>query len=52
MAFIKAMAYCLPDGRLTNEELYQRFGEKAVRSITKMSGINERRIASLSLIHI
>ena len=46
MAFIKAMAYCLPDGRLTNEELFQRFGEKAVRSITKMSGINERRITS------
>jgi 3-oxoacyl-[acyl-carrier-protein] synthase III len=31
---------------LTNEELYQRFGEKAVRSISKMSGINERRVTS------
>jgi 3-oxoacyl-[acyl-carrier-protein] synthase-3 len=39
------MAYCLPEERLTNEDLYARFGEKAVRSIAKMSGITERRIA-------
>jgi len=46
VAYIKAMAYCLPEGRLTNEDLYLRFGEKAVRSIAKMSGITERRIVS------
>ncbi len=46
MAYIKAMAYCLPEERLTNDDLYSRFGEKAVRSIAKMSGITERRIAS------
>jgi len=40
------MAYSLPEERLTNEDLYSRFGEKAVRSIAKMSGITERRIAS------
>jgi 3-oxoacyl-[acyl-carrier-protein] synthase III len=46
VAYIKAMAYRLPEERLTNEDLYSRFGEKAVRSIAKMSGITERRIAS------
>lgn len=46
MAFIKAMAYSLPETRLTNEELYLRFGEKAVRSITKMAGISERRVTA------
>jgi len=44
MAFIKAMAYSVPETRLTNADLYERFGEKAVNSIAKMSGIQERRV--------
>ena len=46
MAYIKAMAYSLPETRLTNEDLYPRFGEKAVKSITKMAGITERRVTA------
>ena len=46
MAYIKAMVYSLPEERLTNADLYSRFGEKAVRSISKMSGIIARRVAA------
>ncbi|MEI6393245.1 MAG: ketoacyl-ACP synthase III [Verrucomicrobiota bacterium] len=46
MAFIKAMAYCLPESRLTNAELVARFGEKAVQSIIKMAGVKERRVVA------
>jgi len=42
---IRAIAHILPPERLTNEALINRFGEKAMRSITKMSGIQERRVA-------
>ena len=45
MAYIKAMAYSLPEERLTNEDLSPTRRKKAVRSIAKMSGITERRIA-------
>lgn len=44
-ATITAMHYCLGPERLTNTQLEERFGEKAVRSIAKLSGITERRIA-------
>lgn len=44
-AAITAIHYCLPPGRLTNEELAQRFDPKQLNSITKMAGITERRIA-------
>jgi 3-oxoacyl-[acyl-carrier-protein] synthase III len=46
MSVITAMHYCLPPGRLTNDELAQRFDPKLLASIVKMSGITERRIAA------
>lgn len=42
-AAITAIHYCLPDRRLTNAELEQRFDARLLRSIVKMSGIEERR---------
>jgi len=44
---IRAIAHTLPETRVTNEMLAARFGEKPMRSIVKMSGIEERRIVSL-----
>ena len=44
-AAITAIHYCLPPGRLTNDELAERFGAKQISSIVKMAGISERRIA-------
>jgi 3-oxoacyl-[acyl-carrier-protein] synthase-3 len=41
---IAGIHYCLPNGRLTNEDLLQRFDAKLVQSIVKMSGIQERRV--------
>jgi 3-oxoacyl-[acyl-carrier-protein] synthase-3 len=41
---ITGMHYCIPRKRLTNEELALRFGERQVRSIVKMAGIQERRV--------
>jgi len=38
------MHYCIPSTRLTNEELSARFGERQLKSITKMAGVNERRV--------
>jgi 3-oxoacyl-[acyl-carrier-protein] synthase III len=43
---IIATSYALPVNRLTQAELIKRFGEKAVNSIAKMSGINERRVVA------
>jgi len=43
-AAITAIHYCIPNTRLTNEELEQRFDPKALKSIVKMSGIKERRV--------
>lgn len=43
---IIATSYALPVNRLTQAELIQRFGEKAVNSIAKMSGIKERRVVA------
>jgi 3-oxoacyl-[acyl-carrier-protein] synthase III len=44
--FISAIHYCVPPTILTNEQLIPRFGERAVMSIARMSGINERRVAA------
>ncbi len=43
---ITGMHYCVPSRRLTNEELIERFGERQVKSIVKMAGIEERRVVS------
>ncbi len=43
---ITAMHYCVPANRLTNQELVERFGERQVKSIVKMAGIQERRVVS------
>jgi 3-oxoacyl-[acyl-carrier-protein] synthase-3 len=45
-ATITGMHYCIPKRRLTNEELIERFGERPIKSITKMSGVQERRVVS------
>jgi 3-oxoacyl-[acyl-carrier-protein] synthase III len=44
-AAITGLHYCLAPGRLTNEELAQRFDARMLGSIVKMSGIVERRVA-------
>jgi 3-oxoacyl-[acyl-carrier-protein] synthase III len=41
---IRAIAHALPKKTLTYEELSERFGEKQVASICKMSGIRDRRV--------
>ncbi len=41
---IKSASYALPVNVIKQDELILRFGEKAVKSITKMSGIKERRV--------
>ncbi|NTW69011.1 MAG: ketoacyl-ACP synthase III [Chlorobiaceae bacterium] len=41
---ITAIAHALPTNCVTQSQLEERFGEKAVKSITKMSGIRERRV--------
>lgn len=45
-ATIKAISYALPTEVLTQSALEERFGVKAVKSITRMSGITERRIVA------
>lgn len=40
------MHYCIPDHRVTQEELEARFNPKQVRSISKLSGIVERRVVA------
>ena len=41
---ILGIAAVLPSGRLDNAEIEERFGKKEVQSITRMSGINCRRV--------
>jgi 3-oxoacyl-[acyl-carrier-protein] synthase-3 len=41
---ITGMNYCLPTKILTNADIEDRFGEKAVASIVKMAGVYERRV--------
>ncbi len=43
---ILGMAAVAPSGVLTNAELEQRFGKKEMDSITRMSGIVERRVVA------
>lgn len=40
---ISAMTYCLPTHVVDNAELANRFGDKAIASIVKMAGVQERR---------
>ncbi len=44
-SMIRAMAHALPTGTLDHQTLVDRFGEKEMRSILKMTGIRTRRIA-------
>jgi 3-oxoacyl-[acyl-carrier-protein] synthase III len=41
---ITGMHYCVPRRRLLNEQLIERFGERQIKSIVKMAGIQERRV--------
>jgi 3-oxoacyl-[acyl-carrier-protein] synthase-3 len=43
-AAIAAIHHCVPERRLTQGELEERFGAKNVQSIAKLSGIRERRV--------
>jgi 3-oxoacyl-[acyl-carrier-protein] synthase III len=47
-ATIEAMHYCVPSKVLGHDELVERFGNRAIVAIEKMSGIKERRIADQS----
>jgi 3-oxoacyl-[acyl-carrier-protein] synthase-3 len=41
---ITGMHYCLPKKVVSNSDLEERFGEKAIASIVKMAGVQERRV--------
>lgn len=43
---ITGMHYCVPTRRLTNADLVERFGERQLKSIVRMAGIEERRVVS------
>ena len=43
---ITAIAHALPTNYISQEELEERFGAKPVRSISKLSGIFERRVVA------
>lgn len=45
-AYIKAIAYYLPEKVVTNEQLVEEFPEWSVEKIAKKVGINERHIAA------
>ena len=45
-AYIKAIAYYLPEKVVTNEQLVEEFPEWSVDKIAKKVGINERHIAA------
>ena len=45
-AYIKAIAYYLPEKVVTNEQLMEEFPEWSVDKIAKKVGINERHIAA------
>lgn len=45
-SIIKYITHALPTGVVTQEALEKRFGEKALKSITKMSGICQRRVVA------
>ena len=43
-SYIKGSAYYVPEGKLTHEELVNRFGSEQVEKIAESSGIYERRV--------
>lgn len=43
---ITGMHYCVPQQRLTHEELVERFGGRHMDAVFKMSGIRERRVVA------
>ncbi|MHB1126551.1 MAG: 3-oxoacyl-ACP synthase III family protein [Bacillota bacterium] len=43
-SILRSIAHALPTNVLTNAQLEERFGDKVIKSISKMSGIKERRI--------
>lgn len=45
-AFIKQVAYCLPDEVVTNEAIVSEFPEWSVEKITEKVGVNQRHVAS------
>ena len=45
-AYIKEIAYYLPERVVTNEELVKDFPEWSVEKIAEKVGVNERRVAS------
>jgi 3-oxoacyl-[acyl-carrier-protein] synthase III len=45
-AFIKAIEYFLPEGRLTNDDLAAQFSEWSIEKIEQKTGIAERRIVA------
>ena len=47
-AYIKDIAYYLPEKVVTNEELVKEFPEWSVEKIAEKVGVNERRVASVS----
>jgi 3-oxoacyl-[acyl-carrier-protein] synthase-3 len=47
-AYIKDIAYYLPEKVVTNEELVKEFPEWSVEKIAEKVGVNERRVASVN----
>jgi len=47
-AYIKDIAYYLPENVVTNEELVKEFPEWSVEKIAEKVGVNERRVASVN----
>lgn len=46
-AFIKYVAYCLPDKVVTNEAIVNDFPEWSVEKITEKVGVNQRHVAAV-----
>jgi 3-oxoacyl-[acyl-carrier-protein] synthase III len=46
-SFISAIHYCVPSSILTDDQLVARFGERPIKSISRMSGVHERRVADV-----
>src|SRR5215813_6477641 len=44
-AALTAIEYHLPDRRLTNAELCDQFGPSVMEQVTKLTGVEERRVA-------
>lgn len=46
-AHLTHISYTLPNGRLTNEVLIERFGKDVMDKIARMTGITERRVCAV-----